>query len=350
MRSWMVTGIRTGAAFLCGLLALAWLAPATAAPAIASRSAAGVHALASVAFLDGIACESRSQCFAVGSSRHGQGVIVAVKAGVPGKVTTVPASDAMEGITCPTKSFCVAVGRTKTVESVIVPVRNGKAAKADVVKSSHGMYAINCHTWASCWAVGQDKDAIHVVNGAIAKAYSGGPAPDGLYGVACSSATSCTVVGQAQVSFGPGYVGTLKTGKSHLTSVSQSLGVYGIACPSSTTCIVVGFGTTYNKGMTAVLRSGHVSAAHQVAKTVLTAVVCRTSNSCVAVGYSSRSGALAPLGGAVVPIKSHVPGKVKPVVGVSELSGVACPSAGSCIAVGFHGHGKAQRGVVYAFK
>lgn len=350
MRSPTLTAIRAGTVFSCGLLALAWLAPAATARVVTPRSGASVHALATVAFLDGIACESRSQCFAVGSNRHGQGVIVAVKSGSPGKITTVPKSARLYGIACPASGFCVAVGFSTSGDSVIVPVRNGRPAKAEVVKGSHGMNAVNCHTRASCWAVGQDKDAIHVVNGAIAKAYGSGFVPNVLNGVACSSATSCAVVGQAQVSFGPGYIGTLKNGKNHLTSVSHSLGVYGIACPSSSACVIVGFGATYNKGITAVIRNGHVGMAHQVAKTVLTAVACQSSKSCVAVGYSSRPGALVALGGAVVPVKSDVPGKVKKVAGVSLLAGVACPSASSCIAVGYRGQGSAERAVVYAFK
>lgn len=337
---------------------LAWLGSASTALATATGAQVGVHSLSSVASLNGVACETQRECLAVGTGTNGKGVIVAISDGLPAKVVTVAGSDGLAAIACPGRNFCVAVGSVGTsarlTGAVIVPVRDGKPATAKVIKGTAAIPdAVSCHASASCWAVGGG-GSIHIVNGKVAKVYkfAAGP-PIRLGGIACSSATFCRVVGGYDTPAGSGIVGTLTDGKVKLEGVAQSLGVFGIACPGSSGCVIVGYGgpPLYSTGLTAVLRNGQVTKAHQLASTVLTAVACPgASSSCVAVGYREPPGAHGPLGGDVVRVTNDVPGKPMKVAGVSQLWGVACPSAGHCVAVGYHGQGKAQQGVVYAFR
>jgi hypothetical protein len=231
-------------------------------------------------------------------------------------------------------------------------VKNGRPARTLTVKGDSGSPdAITCHTAASCWAVGYG-GAIHVVNARIAKVFNYGYDPIGLYDIACSSATTCTATGGYQTPSGSGLIISLADGKKqHTTTLSSSsMGVSGIACPTRTACIIAGFGAKFYNGMTALLRNGKVTRNHQVSDALLRSVACQTARTCTAVGYKTRPGAEAPLGGAIVPVRNDVPGKVTAAKGTSELYGVACPTASLCIAVGFRGKVKTAEAVIYTFK
>lgn len=380
------------------LLLAVVLLGATAAPAAADASTARHAVAASTATwsrrtvpepagafdgkLDGVACVSATDCYAVGwGSATGSvpGTLVEHLSGTtwapeasPNPTAASDVAPQLNAVTCRTSLSCTAVGTDYTLSNTsntLVESFDGTSwsdvASPDVAGATDSILAaVACSSKLFCMAVGSTvTDSPDVAT--LAERWNGttwsivaSPSVSGalqtfLTSVACPSRRDCIAVGyalsttstQAIVETWNGASWTLGTPAEPAGSADNELS--GIACPSATVCVAVGRTYATEDSQAAALAeqwspSGWVLATTQAVPDVLgdflVSVSCASTTSCTAAG----EGYLDDEGDSETLVEAFADGTWSlattpnaPDVTTSLLTGVACaPGSASCVAVG----------------
>jgi WxL domain surface cell wall-binding len=269
--------------------------------------------------LNGVACPSTSNCFAVGTS----GTIVATT-NEGSSSWTIQGSgittNSLNGIACLSTTSCYVVGAFV----------NG-AGKIQILVTADGStwttQNTNINTFASlsniacpgtspitCFAVGASGGILKTTDGSTWSQLTSGTT-NNLNGIACPATNTCYAVGASGI--------ILKTANGSAWT-SQTVGtanLNGVACLSATTCYAVGA-----SGIILETTSGSTWASQTVGTANLNGVACPVTNTCFAVGASGT-------------ILNTIDGSTwaSQTVGTANLNGVACPGASTCFAVGASG-------------
>ena len=118
--------------------------------------------VAGVSVLNGIACESATQCIAVGSSQSGEGVVVPVSNSVAGEPVAVAGTTSLQSVACEGGGTCIGVGVGASGEGVVVPISNAVPGAATTVANAGELDGVAC-LGSSCVAVGADPAYSHSV-------------------------------------------------------------------------------------------------------------------------------------------------------------------------------------------
>ena len=344
---------------------------------VASENAAG----SSEDLLNGVACATPSDCWAVGyyksSSINSNSTLTEHYDGHQWRIVSSPNETAesqnrLRGVACPRATSCWAVGYSygaSEATQTLIEHYDGTAWKieASAAGGKDVLEGVTCVSDSDCWAVGSQPGTSnermplieHFLNGiwtvvpsAPASSQSQS-APLSLRSVACASATDCSAAGLSGVLCGsppqPACAITLiehydGTQWSILTSPNGRTGqpgdfnfLNGVSCASSTYCVAVGASVNNEdadstlilqntgSGWTAVSHSGGFGI-HGIDKGLL-GVSCSTGTFCVATEDNGRIEQSA--GGRWTVAES-------PSVDTSkELSAATCTSG--CFAVGSSG-------------
>jgi len=333
-RNWRRTGpaaVLTATVLTAGLVSIGIVPPA----ALASRGAVPVKGTVG---LNGVACTSATNCYAVGDLQQPgtiRGAIVDVNSGRPGTPELASGANELNAISCTSATNCYAVGFNAAADGVVVRIA-GSSQTAVAVPLVNAFTGVSCVSPTLCYAVGTE----HNKPGTLVVTISSGkptrlasaPSLGTPFGVACVSASSCIAVGTGVGSTGRfrGAVLTVSHGKPGRTRPTATSYFLGVACANATTCYA---GTSSGRnGVVVTLTRGVPGAIHNVpSSSQLGAVACASAKSCLAVGaFYSSSGAAS---GALVKLSSGIPGKAS-LSGPASLKAVSCNSGGVCVAVG----------------
>ena len=249
-----------------------------------------------------------------------------------GAVQQVAGTAAVSRIACGSPTMCVATGvEPNFVQGVIVPIVNGVAGPAQYPPGVDGLSGIACPSATFCLAVGQQLGSgtlmlVSITFGGVHQVLAAGPSNPGT--VACPSATSCFVVGQPRVVD----VSVAANGDlSYADAPDMPSGavVSAIACDTPRTCVGVGEDVTNStpNGLMVPFVDGVPGAADELPDLqLLSGVGCSGPGSCLAAGWTSVSGVIAPV----------TLGGVGPLSSTGDLfpDGVGCTSGGQCLVVG----------------
>jgi hypothetical protein len=342
-RCWNVW-LRRAAGVASGvLLAIAvWAAPA----ADAQISAGPPQTVAGTTTLNGLACTTAEDCYAVGNANSvpagggnfPAGAVVAVHDGLAGPATALASPVILSAIACVSTTACLASG-TVTGGGALVPITGGLAGATLPAGEIGGLSAITCRTAADCVAVGGTSgingvgQIVAVSNGSAQPTQHASDARQ-LNGVACPSPGTCLAVGYNRASQGVvvPIAGATPAAAQVLSSV---LFFYAVACPTQSTCVAVGRGYS-GHGVVVAVSDGVAGAVQDIPGTQsLSGIACADSTTCVAVGGFPGAGS-DPSGSVVVPIAGAVAGTAQVVTGTSygQLSAIGCADARKCIATG----------------
>ena len=277
---------------------------------------------APVSTLDGIACPTAKQCWAVGNS----GIVLATSDG--GK-TWLPQSsgteDYLSAISCPTTQRCWAVGYKGTV----LATRNGgRSWENEASGTEHLLYDIACPTDVDCWAVGSA--------GVIDATTDGGARwhlePSGtsatLGGISCTTTSSCVAVGNL-----PYELWTFDGGSAWMKHPSNAPGYLAkVDCVAGWACTAVGAGG-FGFGLET---SGKVWLDQALGTSQpLYDVSCPMEGRCIAVGGSGTI-LTGDAGSSTTEISSTGTStwQLRNSVATGRLDAIACPTASLCLVVG----------------
>lgn len=282
--------------------------------------------------LEGVACASTSFCWAVGSTEEAEAPYSLTPLADlwngnrwAAATTPAPASNfaALEGVACVSRSDCWAVGSYHDASGAAAPYAErwtesnegshwaiGKIADPAGARAGT-LHSVACESSRDCLAVGSYTTAAGKVL-TLAEHFDGtrwsitspknpADAKVGSYldGVACSGPSSCTAVGYAattDASFQPLAERWDGSGWS-LATVPGEKGASGsflnaVACGSTTSCWAVGYWTSaagvfpfVARSSTRTWRTVRAPGPAGPTETFLTSVACRSATSCLAVGY-----------------------------------------------------------------
>ena len=340
-------------------------------------------------YLYGVACASRSDCWAVGFDFYGtvarslivhwDGTSWAIE---DSPNTTIDRSNYLSDMTCVSASDCWAVGQSSdtldrarqalamhwdgTTWSIINPsdVNTNQAAETD-------MESIACVSTSDCWTVGftsitQDPRLAPWIQHWNGQTWTSFPAPPAqynptldniLYGVACSSKSDCWAVG----SQGTVPVQTLidhwdGTSWSAVASPNVSSDVdnilSGVTCVSTTECWAVGSSDNYNQAL--IERwDGHswsIVPSPQGGE-ILNAVTCLSASDCWAAGpyYTPHPPAQTLLVHWDGTSWTKVASPNASATRSNYLSGIACASTSACWAVGQYSAGSNNQTLILRY-
>ena len=212
--------------------------------------------------LSGVACTGASSCVAVGYSHYGaQNVLIETDSGGTWTVAdTGGAGGSLSAVSCPSPSFCVAAGSV----SAVLSGGNWSVGPFVTPGQSSVLSGISCSA-TTCIAVGEDYSNPDAEQwSTLIESYSGGswqtmPSPNVgsdsyLYGVSCTDPTDCVAVGYSlntplypQVS--STLVEVLSNGTWAVTSSPNPAGtsgtslnrLLGVVCSTTNTCQAVGW-------------------------------------------------------------------------------------------------------------
>ncbi len=323
--------VLTATVLTAGLVAIG----IAASPALASGGTAPVKGTVG---LNGVACTSATNCYAVGDLQQPgtiRGAIVDVTSGRPGTPELVSGANELNAISCTSATNCYAVGFNAAADGVFVHIA-GASQSAVAVPAVNSFTGVSCVSPSLCYAVGTVHNrpgtlVVTIAGGRVARQASA-PSLGTPFGIACVSASSCVAVGTGVGNVGRfrGAVLTVASGRpGRITSTATNY-FQGIACASSTTCYAGA--SSGGDGVVVTLTRGVPGAVHKVANSSqLGAVACASAKSCLSVGaFYSSSGAAA---GALVKLTSGIPGKAS-LSGPASFKAVSCSSSGACVAVG----------------
>jgi hypothetical protein len=318
-----------------------------------------------LATLNGVACTSATNCFAVGLGP----VSAPIERwnGTAWSVVVVPlpagrSSATLNAVSCPTATSCFAVGQSYASfdgTNPLIERWNGTSWSAMTAPSPAGdsvLRSISCASATSCFAVGdtdENKTLIERWNGSVwTIVASPNPSVDAnsLTGVSCTSPTSCLAVG-SYYSFPSGtrtlsqrWNGTSWTVvPSPNRAGAQTSTLEGIACTSAANCYAVGAGTVsgvtssfivrWNGTTWAGVASGHPGDA---SSTTLAGVSCSSATSCSAVGsyVSNVNGATKTFVDTWNGTSWAYTTSPNRVARTSSLEAVSCVAGPVCMAVG----------------
>ncbi|HXQ58841.1 MAG TPA: hypothetical protein VN799_02050, partial [Acidimicrobiales bacterium] len=190
------------------------------------------------------------ECFTVGIDSSFEGVIVPIPNGVPATAEVVSGTYYLEGLACESSTNCVAVGQSpsREAEAVTVPINDGVIGIVQAVPGASDLYGVTCEGTTTCIAVGQG------FSGAVVVAITDGvpgklqslPGTNSLWGVSClDNADTCLAAG---LNTSPSLQGDLlpidNGSAGTIQTVSGTYEFMGVDCSSTTTCVVVGEGTS----------------------------------------------------------------------------------------------------------
>lgn len=357
-----------------GLVAVAILAIGTSLVTVSAAEASSLWSIEPIhnpawqanAGLSGIACTGAASCVAVGSTKTHGGTYLALAGRWNGTKWSIRSLDNPSGVrfsqlasvSCTSATRCTAVGlqqRTLGTYATLVENWNGSewAIEPSPTPSGGGVTelgSVSCTSAKFCMAVG----------GYFAERWNGTSwsivsmptlAPfGGVNRVACTAPTACIAVG-----FLGGFGNTVYTLAEKWNGISWTVQttpnpsgaqfsvLEAVACPSTTSCVAVG---DYSNGTTPVRTLvdewngaswSIVPSPTPVGGGSSLGVACTSSRACVAVGLASGPFAESWTGTEWV--------IVSPPVSVGKgtlLVDVACGSATSCTAVGTYNNGVRQ--------
>lgn len=322
--------------------------------------------------LYGVACPSRTSCFAVGYSAGAQGTglkslvehwngsrwAIMASANPSGAIQTI-----LHAVSCPSTTSCFAVGSyytASTAHRTVAEHWNGTRWAIMAIPSPPGtqntiLQGVSCPSTKSCFAVGGQSP-----NRTVAEHWNGSrwsmmaiPNPSGststdLYAVSCPTTSSCFAVGSYAFGETAGLVDhwngkawrIMPTARrSNTTGVT----LYGVSCSSTTNCFAVGYFSVAGGAFRTHVqhwdgtRWGIPSSPNYPGSydTTLFGVSCPGAKSCFAVGLYFVSSPTDP--GSVV---EHWNGTSWTIMtsphrlGDQDLRGASCPSTTTCFAVG----------------
>jgi hypothetical protein len=311
--------------------AITWVIQATPNPAGATSPE-----------LNGISCQSSTNCVAVGFDRNAATDISQTLAehwnGSTWKIQTprsLPRSSNAQlwGVACPSARSCTAVGQ--------------------ITNSSDFQAALAEHWNGSAWTTQTVPNPVGAASGSL------------LFGISCSSATSCTAVGyQLPSAWDPepeplaehwnGSAWTVQT--TPIPSGSDAGSLQAVSCVSATSCIAVGYayGSSYPVALLVEHWNGRTWAVQDApnpyganpgprAASSLTGVSCTSARSCIAVGFFNPPSG--PSDVSTQLLAEHWNGSTWAVQDAPLRAGtkndrfnaVSCHSATACTATGFTG-------------
>jgi hypothetical protein len=240
-----------------------------------------------------VSCLSASLCVLVGYNERSVGDVVAVRAGVPGHVSTVAQLSGIFSVSCPAKSGCVALGDQAGVGARFVDVNSTgvvSSTKLVAVPAGVTLTRIACTKLTACEVTGTDifvtPEAIELGswNGSSLKLHRvsspKGISDAAVEGISCFGG-GCDAVGYfdkgATVT---GFVLTTTDGKPGRLQSVPGDSLYGVSCVSATRCYSAGY--TETGGLVLTLNGGKASAPQHV-KPDLMSIGC-SGTSCTAAG------------------------------------------------------------------
>jgi len=248
--------------------------------------------------LDGIACASTSECWAVGGDATlagAPGGFIERWTGVSWTLVSPPAPSPLESVTCVSTADCWAVGDTPAAPggaaTGVIENWNGSAWSV-VASQAQGipyLEGVTCVSSSDCWASGSGFEHWNGTTWTLVNVFQTGP----FSSVSCTSATACWATYERDNVI-EHWSGTSWTG---VTLSDANLQLSAVTCVAATECWAVGtdyFGTT---SQPAVERwNGSAWAAVGAPDPIpygdpdsgsgdgLFAVSCTAASSCVAVG------------------------------------------------------------------
>ncbi len=312
--------------------------------------------------LSSVVCRATSFCMAVGTNSAGTSNVSALWNGHAWRKLTTPQDDCgpfceLAQVACPSRSYCQAVGASGTDDETanfpFAVTWNGTSwaeVATPQTPSISGLEDIACATAKNCVAVGWYEEEDPYCNGCVlVDGWNGStwtqlsiPTTDGaLYGVSCPEANDCVVVGG---SLAMTWNGTSWQSLTIASPGDSGATLYKIACWSLSGCMAVG---NYNdaSGAQFTLAERWNGASWSVERTFtqgdpnagFSAVSCRTTTDCVAVGdYVGQGDVLSALAEHWNGHSWSVLSPAEPGAQVNVLTSVSCPAIGNCVAVGYY--------------
>jgi hypothetical protein len=313
---------------------------------------AASHRVPAAQSFENIACPTRHHCVAVGSSQTFTGIVTLLtNARVSGAPVKVPGTSDLYGIACMTRSRCVAVGQGAS-NGVLVPIVNGHVLAAGTVPGTYGLYAVSCGSKNSCWATGTGTGFKHSVIVDIHAGQSDKPVSvkgvssyafdDASSGLACSSATSCLAVGSTK-SNGKGFIVWIKDGNpGKVRTVRGTTVLSGVVCGTTDNCTAVGsssFAESSHGIVVSIRHRQHVHVERAPRVTFLFSVRCAPGQGCLATGQIGGHGATQALNGTKI-------GTTHEIRVSKSLPAAASTGSGHYLAVGVRKSASAASGFV----
>ncbi len=288
-----------------------------------------------VTFVNSVACESSMRCYAVGSSRADQGILVPIVHGKPTQPLSVAGSNLLQSVACAGAS-CEAVGFDRAGHGVVVSIEAGKPSPARVLFPELGQLSgASCSNATICDVVGAEQGNLAQVTNGAPTVFTPLEGFDFMFGVGCAPGAIdvCEVVGGsgqetgrlAQTVLGVQQGRTIATGSMELDAV---------ACPTEQVCYAAGGYAPPHRHQAVVAKlTNGVPGAPMTAPGLwtLSTISCSSTSYCVAAGNGAY-GPHHPARGAVVVITSGRLGE--PSLGPRTFTSVACPAEHDCYAVG----------------
>jgi hypothetical protein len=326
--------LRLGSLAIASAMALAHLVPSIA-------GAAGITNKDAPGYMGSVGCLTTQLCVLGGYNNKGIGVVIAVRDGVPGHVSTIAGSEGVDAISCPSTAGCVALAVTTGGRTTDLLTVN---AAGIVVSTAHLTIAkgielerIVCASLTACELLGlQDLDLPQQIEvgtwaaGRITLVRVSPPARTTdtvMNGLGCAAGT-CVAVGYAQDNAATTGITVSITNGVHprLHTVGKDL-FYGVSCISAVRCYAAGFDDT--GGVVGTLTNGTLAKSARSTPD-LYGMAC-TGTTCTAVGKglapsSSKNaswGAVLIVDGGVVASTTHVP----PSSGFEDVSRVGASYA-----------------------
>jgi len=301
--------------------------------------------------LDGVACVTAKNCFAVGSI--GTNELIARWNGTRWTRFPTLTRGQLDAISCTSATRCVAVGAGS---QTLVTVWDGKTwSISHTGGSTSRLTNVSCSSTTDCLAIGENSYTLTVpfVEHWDGSAWSGVATPTlttgplyYLLGTSCPATGSCIVVGEQTATNGNGlsplaleWNGTTWT----VLDVPALPGVYGglfdVSCASPTSCFAVGY--TFGSSTTTLVEhwdgaawSRMTSPNRATRYNLFWSISCVSTSSCFAVGDSSAGSRNSTLverwngtAWSIVPSPGHAGS-------TNDLQDVACASTTSCVATG----------------
>ncbi len=347
-----------------------------------------------------IACATPSRCWVPFSSPQGggTGVLASSDGGARWVVEHVPGHAAfLSGISCTSKQDCWLVGYSgnlakSSLGAAFRTVNGGQSWQPLTLPGAfgpgpqHQLYAISCRGSGWCAAVGSGGGPGQVECGPgctmpnlLASVSTNGGhswtvAPVPLNPVAQLNSVSCGAPGTCQaVGFGisnchpsaqgskeavclPGaaVVGSRQGGARWVSELVGDgiFNLYGISCPSAIQCWATGSTGNDVQGHGVILHSADAGAhwARQApvpGSNSLTDVSCPTLRWCAAAGLLGTPGHLSPTIETTNDGGAHWAATAPPP-GISQVIYITCPAPGQCLAKGIEGFGSSEQSVLLA--
>jgi hypothetical protein len=343
-------------------------------------------------YMYGVACGSKSQCFAVGSSPGSSAFQTLIERwnGSSWTVATSPNTsaseiDAFKGTTCTSASDCWAVGYSsgpmRFGSSALIEHWNGTSwMTVDSAAVAGPLESVACTSASKCWAVGYHLNDNGVQQTLIGQwdgsAWNSVGSPNAttsdknvLQAITCASSAQCWAVGyshngktsvdQTLIEHWDGSSWSIVTSRN--PSAVESSYLNGIVCSSISQCWAVGYQDVGNGGSQETLieewdgSTWNIVRSPNTASTqnnVLQAVTCVSPSQCWAVGNSHNIEA-----GVDQTLIQRWNGTSWSIVTspntagreANVLEGITCPSTSQCWAVGYFNIGDTSNTLIEAW-